>query len=165
GNDESINLTSKLTISLKFRVDGYPKTISPLVYKGWISGSQNVFNGTERTYSLWVENTGLIHLTSADSRGQQFINTPSKSIKLNTWYHYIGIIDREEGVMKSYLDGNLIAKGKIRKSTAVYTSKPLLIGSSHEKYHKFSNFNGAIEEVKIYNRSLNQEEIEILFNE
>ncbi|MCK4979411.1 MAG: LamG domain-containing protein [Candidatus Delongbacteria bacterium] len=165
GNDISLDLNRTLTVSVRFLVNKYSNKFSPILYKGWIRGSRNVYNGTERTYSLWLENSGLLHLSSADSRGHEYINSRSGIIQLNKWYHYIGVIDRANGIMESYLDGKLIASVKIRKSISVSTLKPLLIGSSYEKYNKFSNFNGIISDVQIYNRHLTQEEILELFNE
>lgn len=165
GNSELLNFSKVVTISLFFKVDNFVNNFSPIIYKGWIKGSKEVYNGVERSYSLWIEKSGIIHFTTADEYGQQFTNSDTGTVIKNVWYHFVGIINREEGYIESYLNGELLSRNEIRKTNSLVTDKSLLIGSSHEKYHTFSNFKGCIDDVRIYNSVLSRKNIKDLYYE
>jgi hypothetical protein len=79
--------------------------------------------------------------------------------ELNQWYHVVSTISN--GVGKIYVNGKLV-------ETFVY-SEPILINSSSLKfgvlgYSSSLNFNGSIDEVRIYDRALNKNEINSLYN-
>lgn len=164
GESKLFDIRATLTIYLEMKVKSVEKNISPIIYKGLNYGGKEVYNGSERTYSVWVDNTGLLHLSTADNSGSQYLNTQQKTIMQNEWYSYAAVIDRKNGIMKSYLNGVLLATAPIRKGLSVSTGSPLLIGSSLEKISKFSNFHGTIDNVKIYDRALREVEIEKLFS-
>jgi|GEM_PF-4547803 len=166
GNSNVFNINKELTIYLEFKVENAANmpTFSPLIYKGWINGSREVFNGYERTYSVWFENTGIIHASSADHLGAQHLNTPANTIKTNIWYKLVVVFDRNSGRIRTYVDGNLIAEGSLRTTESVTSKSPLLIGASMEKYKNFSNFHGAIDNIVLFNKALSEDEIKNLFN-
>jgi len=77
----------------------------------------------------------------------------------NNWHHLVGTYN---GTMQSfYMDGVLLNSKSIIQ-TILYNSQPLQIG----KYVRANSFyfNGAIDEVAIYNRSLSASEILALYN-
>ena len=73
--------------------------------------------------------------------------------KLHTWHHAAFSFDRDSTVLKLYLDGQLQFAGPVpdRENTE---NENIYIGSAHGGY-----FTGEIDEVRIWNRALNQEEI------
>lgn len=84
----------------------------------------------------------------------------------NTWEHLVGVYDLFNGVMKLYLNGievgNTSPIGSLKPTT-----EPLVIGS-RRKYSKGGynlNFKGSIDDVRIYNRVITENEIQLLFNE
>ena len=163
GSSDILDIRTTVSIEISFKVDQFSNVFTPLVYKGYINGGYNVFNGDERTYSLWLDCTGRLHLTSADEFGQEQLDLDANSIQTNSWYHYVGIIDRSTGEMKAYLNGELVETGSIRQNMAVSSPRSLLIGASHEIHPRFSNFNGTIDDVRIFNRALTQDEVVSLY--
>ena len=163
GESSIFNIRETVTIYFDFYLSSFNNIACPLIYKGWIDGGKEVYNGTERTYSVWIDNSGIIHLSTADAHGSQYLNTQRGTVIPNKWYSYLAVLDRKNGIMKSYLNGILLCSNPLRKGFSVSTGSPLLIGSSLEKISKFSNFNGKIDELRIYNRVLSEVEIEELF--
>ena len=164
GTSEIFDLRKEVSIYITFKFSEHDFNFSPLVYKGWINGGEQVYNGWEREYSVWIVRPGLIHASFADRINSEFLNTPKKTISPDTWYSLLVIFDRTEGKIKTYVNNELISVGNARKTESVYSPQPLLIGASKEKYRNFSNFKGVIDEVRIFNKALTDQEIEKLFN-
>jgi hypothetical protein len=83
-------------------------------------------------------------------------------ITLNNWIHYVATYDEDS--VSFYIDGvlqNRIYKGFI--STFSPTDPVLIAASGSVINARF--FHGAIDDVRIYNRVLDQEEVDGLFNE
>jgi concanavalin A-like lectin/glucanase superfamily protein len=92
------------------------------------------------------------------SSGQHFVIGAS-SVQLFTWYHVATTYDGH--VLTLYvngrLDGSMPADGPL-----VITSVPVIIGMSGGT--PTSNFQGLIDEPRIYNRALSATEIQAIFN-
>jgi hypothetical protein len=155
-NSDFFNSSKTITINIKFILKAQRSHFSPIIYKGETKFTSKNQPINERTYSLWVTKFGEIHLASADFAGQQHLNTPKESVILDVWYNYTGIIDREKGTIKSYLNGYLITEDKIRNNSPVINSNPLFIGSTPEKNERFTNFCGIIDEISFYDKALDQ---------
>jgi hypothetical protein len=65
------------------------------------------------------------------------------------WHHIVGTRDKDKTYL--YLDGVLVNSG-VNNDRNVNTGSSLFISSD-------TSFNGAIDEVKIYNRALSEDEI------
>ncbi len=148
-NSDDINLTGSLTLETWFRVDGYASTWQALFYKG--NG-----NSSQRTYTLWLNNAGYLTLTTSNNNNQS-VSTASGSVVTGQWHHVAGVIDRGTGKMRIYLDG-VLATSDVSISTAAANSSanPLYIGANMEGYPQFQ---GSIDDVRIWNRALTGEEI------
>jgi len=114
-----------------------------LFYKG--DGDAN-----NRTYSLWLNSTGYLSLTSGDGANQS-VNTASQLIKLNTWHHVAAVIDRISGQIRIYVDGVEQANGAVRTTPATSSSAPLLLGETLESSASYGHFEGVIDDVRIWN--------------
>jgi len=119
----------------------------PVLYKG--DGLSPGFLG--RSYSFWINRIGFVHFASApQNRRQIMLNSRTKSIRQNRWYHIAGVIDSNASRMILYLNGNVVGethyKGKIHQS-----KRPLRIGWAHENMPEFGYFHGMIDEVRIWN--------------
>lgn len=103
-------------------------------------------------YSFWLEDQRL-GLSVASSYGAQ-VGVYSDPINLNQWYHIV--ITADSNKMALYLNGTL----KMQKNTGFsldYGDRPIFIGRSGESWDGI--FNGALDDVRIYNRVLSPEEI------
>jgi len=76
---------------------------------------------------------------------------------VNVWYHVVGTYDGAKA--KVYVNGKLEAEYSFA-ITIAGTTQPLLIGNRQKGYAYF--FSGTIDEVRIVNRALSQDEIRIL---
>ena len=90
-HSDSVDLRRQITIETWINVDSFDTTWQQIVQKGDGSG------GNTRTYSLWLNSSGYLLLTSADASGEQVIQTSNGSIQLGQWHHFAGVIDRDTG--------------------------------------------------------------------
>ena len=150
-------------------------------------GSDPSLDVTELTWSLWIkraettcineralisnegggENTGGTYALQIDVGGQyqdkiQFVrhgddvkNCPlSETAIQDTNWHHVAVTRKINRDVMVYIDGMLDAKGTIGTRTEFTKT---VIGAGHTSY---SNFNGTIDDVRIYNRALSAEEIQ-----
>jgi len=76
------------------------------------------------------------------------------------WHYVALVVDRHNATM-IYVDGVLDAEGMAAEDTDVNTESPLHIGKSHQDGNDARRFfKGIIDEVSIYNRALDGDEIE-----
>ena len=147
-------------------------------------GSDPSLDVTELTWSLWIkraettytneralisnegggENTRGTYALQIDVGGQyqdkiQFVKhgdsawpISSTAIRDTNWHH-IAVTRKNSGEVIIYIDGMPDSTGTIGTRTAFTKT---VIGAGHTSY---SNFNGGIDEVAIYNRALSAEEI------
>ena len=162
GIDDYVNASNGSSLNITNTI-----TIEAWIYK---KGS-TAPNRHQRIASKWG---GCIDSASAyqmylDSNGNLSFELPpassliSSSIPLtNKWYHIAGTYDASAGGnnMKIYLDGNLISQIN-RSGTINVNTCPVLIGRSYNEPHVF---NGTLDEVRIYNVSLTNEEINRTMN-
>ncbi|HOI04987.1 MAG TPA: LamG domain-containing protein, partial [Candidatus Woesebacteria bacterium] len=85
--------------------------------------------------------------------------TDSQVHELNRWYHFVGTYDGAN--IKIYKDGKLVGTTPATGNLAVsdVTAK---IGTYQGTNY---NFNGQIDDVRIYNYALTQEQIKLLYND
>ena len=130
------------------RIDTFANDWMPIIQKGTGSGTDS------RSFSLWVNENGYLHFTSASSSGyQSAANTPLGSIVRGRWYHFAGVLDRTTGRMEVYLDGQLvgIAYNSVpNTNTAMHTS-PLLFGRTLEDSDFYSPLLGQLDDVRLWN--------------
>jgi len=88
------------------------------------------------------------------------ISTPANSVTPNTWHHVVSVVDNDKAAI--YIDGQL--RTPFTPSNGfkfLYVDKPHTIGRhSTDLEAEYYAFRGKIDEVRIYNRSLSQEEVQ-----
>ncbi|MBM3236380.1 hypothetical protein FJZ31_08785 [Candidatus Poribacteria bacterium] len=156
GNLNAIN--SQVTMEAWIKATAFPNAWISIIYKGDKQTSDACEN---RSYVLFLNSSGFIHLASAPSgQGQMYLNSPEGLIALNKWYHVVGIIDTKSGVMRILINGVEVARRDSGKDIHL-SALPLRIGGSHEEYvSEQSPFAGQIDEVRIWNITRTQEEIQ-----
>ncbi len=93
--------------------------------------------------------------------GSYYTNTKSSTFgvpSLHEWHNIV--VSSNSGNVKIYVDGSLKANDTGHKSTA--TTSPLRIGNLWNDYY---NFNGLIDEVRIWNRPLSDSEVSGLYQD
>ena len=157
-NSESLNaINSQVTMEAWIKPTAFPNTWIAMIFKG----DERTANLSNRSYVLFLNSSGSIELTSAPS-GQGVISlySPSGLIELNRWYHLASVIDSQNGVMRIFLNGAEVASGAFGKNIHV-SALPLRIGWTHEeKVISHGAFAGQIDEVRIWNITRTQKEIQ-----
>src|SRR6266568_3411557 len=144
-SNASIDLTQSVTMEAWIKVDPFANTLMPIFYKG--SG-----NPAERTYSLWLNSNGSVLATTGDATGDQSAQTAAGLVDLNQWQHVAAVIDRgTTPQLRIFVDGVQRATATLRTTPARSNTNPLLIGSQLETNTTFANFEGTIDEVRVWN--------------
>lgn len=158
-HSQSLQLTQQLSFSFWLYVDSFPPS--------WVLLLGKVAEGTNtsgRTYSIWLNDSGYFHLTSAsDEQGQTNIDTPNGSVQTGTWIHYVGVIDRVNGSMKSYINGTEKASGSIDTNEAVTHTDPLRIGYDNYTNDNYYALDGRLDDVRLYSKVLSPDEVQSLY--
>ncbi len=149
-HSESLNLEEAITIEFWFLLKGdssdneYPRPVS----KGQTAGADGA-------YGVWIRDTrspidiGFRSVTLVPNN-IQWKNLPDYND--DAWHHVAVTYDGQKG--KLYVDGvnytDLPVSGDLAQ-----TEDPLHIGDGNNQRH----FNGALDEVRIYNRALDENEV------
>jgi ELWxxDGT repeat protein len=157
-SNNTLNILDNVTVEVKFELKAGAfaagKDWMPLVWKGTGTGAGG------RTYTLWLNKAGSLHFTTADGTTQSWINTASGSILPGQTYHFTGVVDRDNGAMRIYLNGSEVVvpfgdSYVVIENPAVSSiNQPLRIGWTLESDNTYSPFAGIIEEVRIWNTAL-----------
>jgi hypothetical protein len=139
----TISISSAISVSAWVKTDNY--TSGALVVKS------QVFENWE----LFLEGSGCgsagIQWRGADSCSQISASPPTPT---DAWHHIVATQTGTSAIL--YVDGVVAASGSI---TAIgNTGAPIRIGND------FGPFNGAIDDVRIYNRVLSATEVKQLYN-
>lgn len=104
---DALNLRDDLTFEAWIRPDRYPDTWTPILVKGNAAG--------ERTYSLWLNAAGYVHLSVIRNGANQNVSTAIRSIQLGRWTHVAGVVQRSGPApqLRLYIDGVLVASANL----------------------------------------------------
>ncbi|QQS54829.1 MAG: LamG domain-containing protein [Candidatus Competibacteraceae bacterium] len=158
-SSSSLNPVNQLSISFWVKVEGFTNGWSPIIHKG----GPILAEYANREYSAFVSMDSAFSIASAGD-GATHIYYYACCATVNYWRHYVGIIDRQNHRMKIYVDGVLKVDGNDPYSTFNNNNNDLIIGSSEEVISWLSPFRGWIDELRIYNRALTDDEIQALFD-
>ncbi|MFC0878449.1 LamG-like jellyroll fold domain-containing protein [Saccharicrinis sp. FJH2] len=148
----------KSLVDLPYIFDGHAKSsvdISDIITDGF-----NISLGLDESYKSYV-------LTSTkDLDGNVFISQLSPGTALlDQWCHCVFI--REGDTTRSYINGKLISED-LNDGVSLNMNHPLYIGTfagNNKNYNSFNyNFNGKIDDVRVYSRALNYDEIDSLYD-
>jgi len=144
GNDASLNITNAITVGAWIYPLGWGQSnLGRIVSKGTAS------NG----YSFHISATSSNLILSSFGQADAIASSASNSISLNNWQHVV--VSMIGGNASFFVNGVLAGVDGI---------SPFAVSSSNFEigrlgYISARNFNGSIDEVRIYNRALSAEEI------
>jgi len=151
----SLNNLDKFTLSAWMLMDAR-KYIPTIINKGPETAAQHIWWGVRSNNQIWLE--------LGDSAGYATYSSSAISWNLGQWYHLAVTFDNTAKEVRHYRDGQLVnivsTVGKDLNS-GTYTMKiGWYWGSSPTNY----DFDGSIDDVRIYNRALSATEITQLYN-
>jgi hypothetical protein len=118
-------------------------------------GSQTQFWQIYTPYTPTIRGIQFASWTNGNVNG---VFAQNRQIPINAWTHVVA--SYENSSWKLYLNGLLIASNTTTLTFNNDVNTPLTIGNSGN----FESFNGRLDDVRIYNRALIQNEITILAN-
>jgi hypothetical protein len=136
-----------------------PETLAALVYK---AGEEPAPGGTaDRSYSLWATGAAGAQLTSTHEGAseQSVCATPPAALEPGTFGHVLGIVDARRHVMRTYVNGQLTAEAPYPGGSIRSGNYPLRLGGSFPTSADPGGLTGMLDEVRIYSRPLDEEEI------
>ena len=160
-DSHSLDLTSAITISAWIRPDTCPQPEdgSAIIRKGAHDTTNYYifFNGGNNglTFSIILE-TNYYGVTS------EWWLTPEK---VGKWFNIVSVYNGLTGIAELYSNGIRIADITGMPPSAQVNDKPLSIGSAKSYTGLYDcNFQGAIDDIRIYNRALSDAEILAIYN-
>ncbi len=153
GNDESIDFsTDDFSVSLWFRVNN-------------ISGTQSIIDkGTGSYvdgYGLALMSDGRLNFITDGNNdsGAKYYLYSDYSINKSEWYHVV--IERSSSVKRMFINNVLQSSTQFDNRELSNPSRHLFIGKADVDSNQF--FNGSIDEVIIFNKALNDNEVRNLY--
>ncbi|UCG58438.1 MAG: hypothetical protein JSU70_02815 [Phycisphaerales bacterium] len=146
GKDSDFDITGQITISAWIKVNAFDKDWQAIVTKG---------DGAWRLQRNWGSNTlefGCSGLLVPGTRWGQIFG--AKDVNDAQWHHVVGVYDGQKIFL--YVDGSLDASAEASGTIRVH-DRPVYIGANSEKPDR--NWNGLIDDVRIYNYALSADEI------
>jgi len=148
GNDESLNITDAITIEAWVKLN-CPLSSMPATYPGY-------YGVTDKFAFWWSKTNGTLDFKWKDNL-EVWHNTRNNSFTFseNIWYHLVFTYDGEYA--RGYVDGvEIINENYV--GSMLSSNYSIRIGKADNP------FNGTIDEVRIYNRTLSAEEIRYHYN-
>lgn len=113
---------------------------------------------------LMYGSTGQFTFSFVNSSNIFFSATSKAAYACGNWYHIVGVFDYSVMKLFIYVNGELVGDGNFSGTPKNYRT-PYYIGCADPKNINYPFwFHGEIDEVKIYNRALTQEEVQKLYN-
>ena len=153
GNSPTFNITDAITISGWMKVDRFIERIEPLISKGDNSWALRKSSGDKMRIQLAL----LDEVWSEEFRS--VIVRGRTGVEDGRWHHIVGVYDGEKAnlYVDGILDRAIPASGSIRTNDF-----EVMIGQSSENsLHR--QWNGLIDDVRVYKRALSSEDVKELF--
>uniref|UniRef100_A0A832G7U7 LamG domain-containing protein n=1 Tax=Ignavibacterium album TaxID=591197 RepID=A0A832G7U7_9BACT len=144
-NSVNVNLETGFTVNawIKYKSGGTKIIVCKHVC-GFVNGFLFGID-TDGQIQLWLGQNGW----STVRTNQVFIE--------DRWYMVTATYDAASNTGKVYVDGQLSGNGSVAYNN--FSANPISIGESYQNNCVAGNMNGAVDEVKIYNRPLSDSEI------
>ncbi|MBC8471970.1 MAG: hypothetical protein H8D56_21120 [Planctomycetes bacterium] len=154
GTNPILALTDAVSISVWIKV-----AVAGADHK--VGGNQDGANGGYKM-SVYGDKIEFEIRTAANSAVLNRSVAGGTIIEVDTWYHVVGVYSLEDGYIRTYVDGEL---DRELLTTEALGASPgsLIIGA--EPFNTGSyNFNGLMDEVRVYNKALSAAEARYIAN-
>jgi tetratricopeptide (TPR) repeat protein len=155
GTHPSLDITGTVTITSWIKVSA-----QDLDHK--IAGNQNDINGGYKM-SIYHNNRIEFEIRTADNVDILNRNVAGGTeIKVGIWYHIAGVYSLEDGYIRTYVNG-VLDRELLTNQVLGASPGSFKIGCEPFTPGAF-NFNGVIDDLRIYNHALDEAEIKELYN-
>jgi len=158
GHDESLSITDELTITVWVKVSDL-STFYFLVCKQPSGTAGDNYPGN---YEFRIQsNTGILEFGHQEAEGEQYtFYTSETPITAEQWYHVAVVVMKGE-LVEFYIDGISAGSAEQLTNFGVLNDEPVRIGGRKDGY---SFFNGILDDVRLYDRTLSAAQIQKLYN-
>lgn len=147
GSNTPLNdIWNQFSISVWIKVYSSPTNQQSIMSKGNSSGKNN--------FNLSIETDGRIRFWFSNTAALTF---STSSVGDGEWHHVVAVWNGTQNIL--YID-NVQEQTSGNIPNVIQSGSPLLIGSWDFSW----NFNGQIDETRIYNRTLSSSEVDLLYN-
>lgn len=147
--------SNPITLQAWIKLGSIPgATVCPLMI------SETGYNDSTFDKGFTINSSGQVSFYVNDGSGES--TTYSTALSANTWYHITGEFV-STNVTRLYVNGKLVSTGSTAASTIDYTSPQLVVGGKMASGCT-SDFNGEVDEVKIYNYARTQGQVAYDYN-
>jgi len=150
GDSSSLDITDEITIEtwIKPETDSVSYVAAKEILEGetWYGYRLDQYTGNIVRADIWTD-------------GDQ--GRLSGAISLNSWNHIVVVYSKNEEITRLYVNGILKDDDYTTGDIRTASSRNLFVGNSNSLQYQF---NGAIDEVKIYNRALSEAEVRYHYN-
>lgn len=150
-NDDYVHLGNPALLDIN-----YPITIAAWVRKAFLGTWDDIVSHGWGGYIVWFSSNGKVQFASQGGGGGYGVG--SITIIDDSDFHHVAVT-YDGTTAKVYVDGEL--DNSASSSMTFDNSNPLRIGSCISRPNE--HFDGLIDEVRIYNRALNNTEIESIY--
>jgi Concanavalin A-like lectin/glucanases superfamily len=159
GNPTTLQLTSSMTVSAWINSSAFPSDDAAIVSKRTPSSTvgyqlDTTIDRGPRTIAFKLTN----------SSGAQVYRYGATTLQANTWYHVTGVYNSATSELHVYLNGQLDDGALVGTVTATQQNSTANVNIGRRPTTNSFNFNGRIDDVRIYNRALTQPEIQTDMN-
>lgn len=150
GNNSSLNPTA-ITVSAWIKGTSFPNAYNTIVQRG---------NGTTY-YEIFVKSTGKLAVYLIASAAVNYDGTGTYTLSANKWYHVVFTYSSTAGLV-SYVNG-LVDKTVGASGTMGSVTSNFFI--ANDGFTAGRNFNGIIDDVRVYNRALSAGEVKDIYRQ
>ncbi|WP_158648722.1 MULTISPECIES: LamG-like jellyroll fold domain-containing protein [Candidatus Nitrosocaldus] len=157
---QELRLTTNFTVSAWFKTTmNNNSQVAIIVNKGGFGADGS--NVVDMNYGIWLtgSNQGVIGKVQAgfeDSNGRDYFVISPNTYNDGQW-HYV-VLTYDGSTLRLYVDGSLVSSLSTNGAVPDYNwNTPLTIGKNSLDNSRY--FTGDIDEVRVYNRALNAQEV------
>ncbi|UFS71912.1 hypothetical protein LPW11_06895 [Geomonas sp. RF6] len=135
-----------------------PATGTLMEMVSWYPGGY--FWGHGSAYILGISEQGVPTYTLQDVSGNLIILKGPAAINDSSWHHVVGVLDRQGGAVKVYVDGKEVASAPVAALGLIAENGTSLnIGHQYRYWTEASHFQGMMDEVALYRGALSAEQV------
>jgi hypothetical protein len=150
-DSQSLDITDEFSMEAWIMIKQLRPLYSAVLQKGY-DGAEN--------YELLVLYDGRIEGAWMYDAGRNQVFCTSNALEIGKWYHVV--VTSNPGGTRVYVNGTMWFNSSSTYGKMVPNDKPLWIGN--EELLRERCFDGIIDEVRIYNRALTEEEVQYNMN-
>lgn len=167
-NEELPDFSKKIS----FAVQIWVKTLEGAKMGTPIIGNKKSNNPGSRGWQIYTKENGAWALNVSDGKNRYVYQPTAERQRINdaNWHQIVFSVDRKKQEIWMYLDGKNVAIYNTPDLKGLESEFDTVVGGSDEKweygsYAQWNAFNGFIDEVKIWDRSISSEEVNELYYE